>query len=90
MGDIKTSTHTVKLDGHIHFLFTNIHTSSLATLALLKALTLKEGCANRVTICLLPTQKNSEKFKKKNTMKSTEMSKIKNRKRKPELTKIRA
>lgn len=78
-----------------HIFVSYIHTSSSFSHHphLLQALTLTEGSANRVRICLLVTQKKSEKPKEKKkrngqgTMESTEMSKIKNRKRKTELTK---
>lgn len=67
IGDIKTSAHTAKLDVNIHFLFIYIHTSSSLSQHPhhLQALTLPERSASRVRICLLATQKNSEKFKKK-------------------------
>lgn len=97
IGDIKTSAHTAKLDVHTHFLFIYIHTSSSLSQHPhhLQALTVPERSANRVRICLLATQKKSEKkiqeekSNRQGTMKSTEMSKIKNKKRKPELTRIR-
>lgn len=66
-GDIKTSAHTAKLDVHIHFLFIYIHTSSSLSHHPhhLQALTLPERSVSRVRLCVLATQKNSEKFKKK-------------------------